>query len=191
MNYPPTVERRYGDGTYPGDHYAEQALKHAPAWVLRAVRDARERRGMRPLACTATARIGAAPRKSPPPTPAARSKSAPPCVLVGIAAPFVSRPCATGRDARQIGERFTATAWRSIIAAVQRRDGQALVLRTGHHGETVATSADGGIDPRSRGATPAYGDGCSSSRGAPCSMVHRSGTGRRSRRSCSPRAPGF
>jgi len=143
VKYPPNVERRYGDGTYPGDHYAEQALKHAPAWVLRCVRKHREARGLPPLPCTADARIAAAPRRSPPRPAAARSKSAPASVLVGIAAPFVSRPCSSGRDTRKIGERFAAMAWRSIID-----DTRSLVVRAGHHGETVASMTDGGIELR-------------------------------------------
>lgn len=142
MNYPAHVERRHD----PAHTYAEQALRHAPEWVLKAVRENRARRGLPPLACTATAKIGSSPRIAPPAT--VKSKPTGHAVLVGICAPFASRPCTTPQDARQISERFSATAWRSIIEETRGRTIRPVVLRAGHDEEVLASMADGNIDLR-------------------------------------------
>jgi hypothetical protein len=122
------------------DDYAERALRHAPPWVIVKVNAARERRGLRPLAVTA--RAGRGPIAVPAPKPVAM------LTIAGVAAPFTSRPCASGRDPRMIGERFTAGAWRSIIDDVARGSVGPVVLRTSHHGAACASTADGSLDLR-------------------------------------------
>lgn len=140
MKYPPNVERRHD----PAHTHAEQALRNAPGWVIQAANKHRLRRGLPPLACQATARPMGASRATSPPA----AKPVAVSVLVGICAPFVSRPCSTGRDARKLGERFTSSAWRSIIDETRSRVGNPLVLRAGHHDEALATMDGGAIDLR-------------------------------------------
>jgi hypothetical protein len=124
-------ERRAGR-----DDYAEQALRNAPAWVLAKVRAERERRGLPPLAMTAAAIRG----NVLAPAVITRKKTAS-TVLVGLAAPFVSKPVQVGNDQRQICERFSPEAWKAIVSEVSNGNGTALTLRGRHNGSAIASVA--------------------------------------------------
>ncbi len=130
------------------DEMIRSKLRNAPEAIKRDFDRERERRGLSPLfaAERAASAVAAPPAAKPPRMIRVKSDR----VLVGVAAPGLSRPVAVKTDPQIVCERVLPSAW----ACVERdlRAGKHFEIVDGHDGSLIARSDSAdfrwSIDPK-------------------------------------------